>query len=145
MLRSKRLKVVLDLSQRQEDECGKLLKNCRLNLHQQQAKLDELASYQTEYAERKAQIGDGVTGANALQNLIKFLSSLDQAIIQQQVLVNTSREQLQQLKHAWQRKHAKKEKLFELIERYQFEEDVDVEKRLQKELDDRSALSSKPY
>ena len=145
MKRSARLKVVHDLAKRREGEYAKALAAGRQAFDAESAKLTELIAYQSEYGAKKKQYGSGIAGVGALENLSRFLLSLDQAIEQQRLTVSNYEQQLQRVKLEWARRHNKAKKLAELIERYAREEDQVEEKKVQKELDDQASLRSKPF
>lgn len=145
MKRSERLKVVHDLAKRQEDECAKALAAGRLAFERESAQLVELISYQDEYCRKKKDYGSGNAGIGALENLSRFLLSLDQAVGQQRQTVNNFEQQLQQVTQEWARRHNKARKLAELIEKYAAEEALVLDKKIQKELDDQAATRSNPF
>ncbi len=136
MRKSKRLGIVEQLAERREEECAKALGICRQKLSNEEQKLVELRAYETEYLARKNQLAKGQGGAAALHNYIGFMHNLSAAITQQHSLVLNLQQQLGLLKKEWAKRHAKKKNLVSLIGRYRQAEELEIEKKLQKEIDD---------
>ena len=141
MKKSQRLKIVLELAVRREDECAKIMAQGRMQLENEQKKLADLQGYRLEYQANKSRYGSGQFEAGALENLIRFLQSLDMAVSQQELAVENYKKQLSAVKLEWSKRHAKRVNLADLIDKHRVREENELEKKIQKELDDRSVNS----
>lgn len=136
--RSKRLKVVEHLAEKDELECAKALGEVTEQLQAAQQQLQQLHIYMGEYQQQKDSLAAVPSGApTVLANYMAFFQQLEQAIRQQQALVERLQQQRQLLQVEWGKRHNKRKNYAKLIERYRLEEQNEEEKRLQKSLDDR--------
>lgn len=138
MRRSKRLQVVLELAKRKEDEALKAMQASQTNLNQQNEKLQELVRYQQEYQQAlRNAFSSGATAANCA-TYQHFLSQVGGAIEQQQLVVTLAEEQLDKARKHWQSLYEKQKGMGGLIDRFRDEEDVEIEKKEQKMIDELS-------
>lgn len=138
MRRSKRLQVVLELAKRKEDEALKAMQSSQNNLNQQNEKLQELIRYQQEYQQAlRDAFSTGATAANCA-TYQHFLSQVGGAIEQQQLVVTLAEEQLDKARKHWQSLYEKQKGMGGLIDRFRDEEDLEIEKKEQKMIDELS-------
>ncbi|MFD2229914.1 flagellar export protein FliJ [Alkalimarinus sediminis] len=138
MRRSKRLQVVLELAKRKEDEALKAMQASQQNLRMQHDKLQELIRYQQEYQQAlRDAFSTGATAANCA-TYQHFLSQVGGAIEQQQQVVSLAEEQLNKAKEHWQTLYEKQKGMGGLIDRFRDEEDLEIEKKEQKMIDELS-------
>ena len=138
MRRSKRLQVVLELAKRKEDEALKAMQSSQNNLNQQNEKLQELIRYQEEYQQAlRDAFSTGATAANCA-TYQHFLSQVGGAIEQQQLVVTLAEEQLDKARKHWQSLYEKQKGMGGLIDRFRDEEDLEIEKKEQKMIDELS-------
>lgn len=138
MRRSKRLQVVLELAKRKEDEALKAMQSSQNNLNQQNEKLQELIRYQQEYQQAlRDAFSTGATAANCA-TYQHFLSQVGGAIEQQQLVVTLAEEQLNKARKHWQSLYEKQKGMGGLIDRFRDEEDLEIEKKEQKMIDELS-------
>lgn len=137
--RAKRMQVVLTLAIRQEDEAAQKLNQFRDQLAQEERQLQELRDYAAQYLQQQGGLREGVL-AHELINYSSFIHRLNEACNEQEGKVARMHSLLANLQKQWQVKHQKRKSIEDLIKRLQHEDDVILEKRLQKELDELSSL-----
>lgn len=137
--RAKRMQVVLTLAVRQEDEAAEKLRQFRDQLAQEERQLQDLRDYANQYLQAQGGLRQGVL-AHELINYSSFIHRLNEACTEQEAKVQRMQSLLANLQKQWQIKHQKRKSIEDLIKRLQHEDDVILEKRLQKELDELSSL-----
>lgn len=137
--RAKRMQVVLTLAIRQEDEAAEKLRQFRDQLAQEEQQLQDLRDYANQYLQAQGGLRQGVL-AHELINYSSFIHRLNEACTEQEAKVQRMQTLLANLQKQWQIKHQKRKSIEDLIKRLQHEDDVILEKRLQKELDELSSL-----
>ncbi len=96
------LETLIDLAQRETDDAAKRLGAALKAVDDGQQKLDMLANYREDYAQRfQETMADGMTPM-AYRNFQAFMGKLDSAILGQQEVVNFARARSDQEKAAWQ-------------------------------------------
>lgn len=136
MTRSKRMRPILDIAETREKEAATVLGVAQQALEQQQQRLQDLEQYRQEYNAYVQQVGaQGVT-ASRLQDLYRFVNSLDSAVGQQTRMVEVARQHVAAKLRAWQDARGKHKALGKVIERLQDDEEKAVAKREQKETDE---------
>lgn len=140
--RSKRLQPIERIAEQREEAAAQAIANARQRIASEQEKLEELRSFAEEYAQRLAP-GAGLHTARELINWHQFFARLELAIRQQEQLVIDLQQQLEKLLQQWRALHLKRQSLQKVIAKSRMEEEVDRDKRLQRELDDRSAQRSR--
>ncbi len=138
--RAKRMKIVLTLAEKAEDQAAKQLKEHAELLQSEQQQLQNLNDYSQQYLDSYRSLKTGVSARN-MMNYSGFISRLADAIKEQQAKIQRMQQGLDKLKHQWSITHQKRKALEDLIERLKKEESVLLEKRLQKELDE---LANRP-
>ncbi len=101
MLRSRRLEVVLSLELRREDAAREEMNRSRMQLQEQQQRLDQLYDYQAEYRNQMRNHQQGVVSVSRLQGWQSFIAQLDQVIQQQQRQVRAASDQFEQTRQQW--------------------------------------------
>ena len=137
--RAKRMQVVLTLAVRQEDDAAQKLTQFREQLAQEELQLQELRDYAAQYLQEQGGLREGVM-AHELINYSSFIHRLHEACGEQESKVVRMQSLLANLQKQWQVKHQKRKSIEDLIKRLQHDDDVILEKRLQKELDELSSL-----
>ncbi|CDG81896.1 flagellar export protein FliJ [Janthinobacterium agaricidamnosum] len=133
------LETLIDLAQRETDDAAKRLGAALKAVDDSQQKLDMLANYREDYAQRfQATMADGMTPM-AYRNFQAFMGKLDSAILGQQEVVNFARVRSDQEKTAWQAAERKRMSYTTLDTRAQ-EHALKLEnKRDQKAMDEHAA------
>lgn len=136
--RAKRMKVVLTLAEQQEDDAAKKLNQFREQLAQEERQLVELRDYANQYLHAQGELREGVL-AHELINYSSFINRLNEACHDQEVKVERYRAMQESLLQQWRIKHQKRKAIEDLIVRLQQEDNLLLDKRLQKELDELSS------
>lgn len=137
--RAKRMKVVLTLAERQEEDAAQKLSQFRDQLAQEEHQLRELRDYAQQYLSAQGSLRQGIH-AHELINYSSFIHRLNEACNEQESKVVRMQGMLANLQKQWQVRHQKRKSIEDLIKRLQHEDDVILDKRLQKELDELSSL-----
>ncbi len=141
MKRSIRMKVVVDLAQRQEDAAAKQFKQCQEALQQELQRLDELKTYYDDY-EAKFNSKTGGLRANEIADSRLFLQRLNDAQSAQQLNIQRIKAEFDRAKLIWHQAHLKRQNLCDLVVRYREEEQLDQDRLEQKGLDDWTSIRS---
>ena len=95
------LHTLVDLSQNKVDEAARELQDLRNQRDAAQSQLEMLQTYRQDYAQRLLDAGQtGVTMAN-YHNFRRFIVTLDQAITQQNTVIQSLEEKMDQGRQAW--------------------------------------------
>lgn len=137
-LRSKRMQIVLSLADRTEQAAAQRLMQYREQVNAEQQQLLQLEQYTEQYLHNYAERKSGLY-AQELISYSSFIQRLDQARQEQQLKLSRMLQALEQIQRDWREKHQRRKSIQELIARLQQEENDELEKRLQKELDELSA------
>ncbi|MCF6354775.1 MAG: flagellar export protein FliJ [Candidatus Polarisedimenticolaceae bacterium] len=135
---SKRFKPVLRVAESNERNAAHQFGDSQRYMQKQQARLDELREYHDEYLERFNTASRNGISAAQLREYQAFLAKLDLAIKEQEGVVQASDKNQTEKKELWQQKHIRSKVLDNVMQRYQAEEQRAMEKREQKEADERS-------
>lgn len=136
--RAKRMQVVLTLANRQEDEAAKKLSQFRDQLAQEELQLADLRDYAAQYLHAQGELRQGVL-AHELINYSTFINRLNEACREQEAKVERYRKIQETLQQQWRIKHQKRKSIEDLITRLQQEDNLLLDKRLQKEMDELSS------
>lgn len=136
--RAKRMQVVLTLAERQEADAAKKLGQFREQLTQEERQLVELRDYAVQYLHAQGELRQGVL-AHELINYSSFINRLNEACREQETKVERYRVILESLQQQWRAKHQKRKSIEDLIARLQQEDNLLLDKRLQKEMDELSS------
>lgn len=136
MTRSKRMQPVLRIAEMREQDAAKELGNAQRMLQEQEDRLTELRAYQAEYARNFQVQGSAGISAARFQEFHRFMASLNQAIEQQQVVVQNAARACAQKKQLWQQAYGKSKSLDKVVERYCEQEQYEQGQREQKAADE---------
>jgi flagellar FliJ protein len=133
--RAQRMQVVLVLAERNEQKAGQQFSQYRTQVEAETEQLRQLDDYAKQYlhsySERKVAVRP--------QELIAysgFIQRLGEACKEQQAKLDRMNNVLAKYQQAWRTAYQKRESLKELIVRLRLEENAQLDKRLQKELDE---------
>ncbi|AMN46602.1 flagellar FliJ protein [Steroidobacter denitrificans] len=138
MTRAKRLQPVRNLVDDAQQRLAQSLSACEQRLRESESRLEELRRYRSEYEthfSRCAGSGMGVTG---LRDYQAFLARLGQAIGQQQELVGRAAAQRDAERTRWQEAARRAKALGHVLERWQSEERQALDRREQRDSDERA-------
>lgn len=100
--RQRPLNLLIDLTRDQTSEAGKQLGKLVSEKHNASQQLDMLKNYRADYVERLNHAGQtGMTASN-YRNFTRFLDTLDEAIVQQNKLMDHIDHNIDVSKDAWQ-------------------------------------------
>lgn len=136
--RATRMQVVVALALRQEEEAAKKLGQFRDQVAQEERQLVELRDYAAQYLQAQGELRQGIL-AHELINYSNFINRLNEACREQETKVARYHTLLQSLQQQWRVKHQKRKSIEELIARLQQEDNILLDKRLQKEMDELSS------
>jgi len=133
------LATLIDLAQRETDDCAKRLGAALKALDDCRQKLDMLSGYRDDYAQRfEASMSNGITPM-AYRNFQAFMVKLDSAILGQQQVVEHAQARSENEKMRWQLAERKRMSYTTLNNRAQ-EQALKLEnKRDQKAMDEHAA------
>lgn len=136
MTRSKRMQPVVEVTANREREAARRLGELRQRQQAAEQRLQELTHYREEYARQFA--GGGSLGAARLQDYRIFLGRLNQAVEQQQALVERARQECAAQQARWMELHTRVQALDKVVSRYRDSERSERDRREQKEADQRA-------
>ena len=134
-VRSKRMKIVVELAKRDEDSAVTAFQQAQKALAAEQKKLNDLDQYYAGYEDYFAGNQQGVR-ATDLQNARLFLQQLSEAKSSQRMQIKKIEKLLEEKQQAWQRLHLKHKSLVDLVERMEKEESLELSKKEQQILDE---------
>ena len=133
MKKSERMHVLVNLSQRKEDEVAKALAKDQARLQHDQQKLQELKDYAAQYDQERNLLG---LSPYLTTNYQHFVNRLQQAIQQQDQQVKRSQQQVTMSMKRWQNARAKT-KGMDWLKDKSVREELNIEsKQEQKQIDE---------
>ncbi|MEN8178637.1 MAG: flagellar export protein FliJ [Pseudomonadota bacterium] len=140
---SKRLKPVQRVAESREQKAARHMGQSHKMLQAEEVKLTQLKQYHQEYLGRFEVAARKGISASQLQEYRAFLSKLDDAIRQQQDVVQASKLDHSTNKDDWRMKHTRTQALNKAVNRFQKQEKATAERNEQKESDERNQRSKK--
>ena len=138
MAPSKRLRPVQRVARSREHKAAREYNDSQRRAQDQEVRLQELKRYHSEYLERLQSAAAAGISASQLQEYRAFISKLELAIQEQEKIVSASRLECSSRRQAWQEKHTRTQALGKAMDRFQAAEFKALDRREQKELDDRN-------
>lgn len=143
MKKSERLKVIIDLQLRQEQDALQMMGHCQKKLQDQQMQLEGLQKYRQDYNARFAEQQRAGMNINQLLELRAFADKLDKAIEGQRLVVTTQENELTRARKHWEESHQRSQSL-QKVSAQAYAAELKVEsKREQSEQDARAARSAR--
>lgn len=136
--RSKRMQVVLTLAVRQEETAAKKVSEVRDQVAKEERQLADLRDYAAQYLQAQSELRNGIL-AHELINYSTFIARLNEACVEQETKVKRYQAALESVQKQWRVLHQKRKSIEDLIARLQHEDNLLLDKRLQKELDELSS------
>ncbi len=133
MTRSKRMQSVVEVTASGERESARLLGELQKRVQAAEQRHQELIRYREDYTKQFAN-GGSLTAAR-LQDYRIFLGRLNQAVDQQQQLVERAKKDCDKQRQCWMEIHTRVQALGKVVTRYRDEERGDNERREQKDSD----------
>ncbi|MCK5639759.1 MAG: flagellar export protein FliJ [Gammaproteobacteria bacterium] len=142
MKKSVRMKPIEHLAQSREQVAIRELGSQQQHLHQQQEQLLQLETYRVEYQKQFQNKGSMGITASQFQDMQCFLNQVDKAIAQQKVQVQLASLSCEQKRELWVNAHSRTQVLETVVNRYHQEEQRELSRREQKDLDERAQRKS---
>jgi flagellar protein FliJ len=130
--RSDRLQPAVEQAQRREKDALQRMAEHQQKLAHAEQQLEELKRYRSDY-----RLGDGGLTVSALLNRQQFVERIDQAIIQQERLIERLQRQLDTSRQRWLQAHARENALDSVVERFRRQEEQREQRLEQAEVDER--------
>ncbi len=143
MKKSARLKVIIDLHARQEQDALQAMGLCQQKLQMQQAQLESLLKYRLEYNTSFAEQQRAGMNVNQLLELRAFADKLDKAIEGQRLTVSAQESDLARARKHWEECHQRTKSLQKVSDLALAEELKTESRREQIEQDARAARSAR--
>lgn len=138
MTKSERLEPVLRVAEDREQKAAKHMAESLRVTEERQRRLDELIQYREEYLGRFSATNVAPRSALQLQDFKAFLVRLDYVINEQTKLVDLSKAEYEKRKKKWLATRIKTKALDKAIDRLQISEEQLIEKKDQKNSDERA-------
>lgn len=143
--RSQRLKLVLELAERKKKQADQFLAASRQRVEQDRvamAQLDQyLSEYQQNYLGRNA---EGLSGAELCAQQA-FMQKIQDAKVAQQQAMEQNRKELAVVEQHWKQAYGKMQGMQKLTDKAIQTEELEAEKALQKQLDERAQLNKPSF
>lgn len=136
---SERLRTLLQLTALRENQAARQLAASVERLQQAQQQSRQLSAYEQEYHQQYVSRGEQSFSRNDLLNYQGFFRQLEHAQSQQVQNINERADEREQARLAWLQLHARNRLLAQLRQRRLAREQLEEEKKLQRELDDRAS------
>ncbi|MGN0921460.1 MAG: flagellar export protein FliJ [Cellvibrio sp.] len=133
--RSSRMAIVLNLAQKEEENAAQSLNIARQQLLIEQEQLQQLDDYRNQYLADYS-VSSAPRNAQQLINYSSFIQRIDQLKLEQSQKVERAERVVVKAQTVWQQLYQKRKSIADLIERYKVEEQLAIDKKLQKEIDD---------
>lgn len=130
------LQTLLELAQQKMDEAGRRLAALLASEQQGEEKLQLLKNYRDEYHARFVEAGKRGMGPQEWRNFQDFLGRLDEAIAQQQQIVDQARQMAERGQQAWLSERTRAKAFDILSQRHETRQQQVEAKRQQKEADE---------
>jgi len=130
--RSERLQPAVDQAQRRQKDALQRMAEQQQKLANGEQQLEELRRYRRDY-----RLGDGGMTVSALLNRQQFVERIDQAIVQQERLIERLQRQVEAARQRWLQAHARENALDSVVERFRQQEQQREQRLEQAEVDER--------
>lgn len=138
MTRSKRMIPVVKVAENREQAAARSLGEVQQRLAAQQCKLEELVTYRDQYSSEFQQRSGQGMGVARLQDYRVFLARLNEAIQQQQQVVERCQQDCERQRRYWMSTRTRTQALGKVVDRYHREEQHLLERREQHASDERA-------
>ncbi len=137
-VKSQRLMPLVDLERDRENRAAKALHDAKAHLTAQHNRLEELEQYRNEYLEGFVHTAGGGLLGQRLQDYREFLGRLGEAIEAQKHAILRGEEEVVRTQRQWTQRHKRVAALDKAVARSQLQEQAVVERREQKDNDERA-------
>lgn len=143
MKKSRRIKTIVELKQKQEKKALEEFGGCQQKTQEVAKQLQDLIAYRQDYQNKYMQLGGGGVGVRQLLDFRAFMSKLDQAIADQQQSLQVMEKELQTKRKIWENAYQRTKSLQKVQNTAQAVELQEEDKREQNEQDDRASRTVK--
>ncbi len=137
MSSSNKLQPIAKIRKQQERHAGRIHGETIREAESQQQQLSELIGYRDHYSNLFKVASESGLSAIQMQEYRLFITRLDEAISQQKCQVSNGNDKCELSQKEWMSKRSKSKMIDKVVESRQHTEQQAMEKRLQKELEDR--------
>ena len=134
--RAKRLKVIVDLAEKAEQQALAEWGRLQQKLQQEEQQKQQLDSYVSEYQKRISAPSSQQLSGGSIQNALGFISQIKQALNQQQQQLNLLQQQVDNAHSVYTSQHGKVKALHNLLDKLDKEFDSEQEKQAQRLADE---------
>jgi len=138
MVKSKRFKPIVNLAHDSEREAAKALGGALQRLDEQTQRMSQLTAYQSDYNQRLSSNGSVGMKGQELNEYLGFLAKISTAIEQQKLAIKQAQQELEEKKRFWFARRGRSKALDAVLDKYMQNEQKQLERSEQKELDDRN-------
>lgn len=138
------LQPAVQVAQSKEDSAARAVADMQHRLAQQQAYLQQLLDFRSEYSAQLQAAGQSGIAAQRFQGYRVFLGKLDRSIAQCQQNLLRIQNEFHRKRHLWLMSHAKTQALAGVIERDRRERERAEDRREQADSDERNLLKRQP-
>ncbi len=143
MTRSRRMRPVQQVAESREQAAVKRLGKSQQQLAAQQTRLQDLCEYRRQYTEQFSQRSSAGLDPQQVCDYRAFLTRLNEAIRQQELLIEQCRNQHAQHRDQWIDSHSHAQAVDKLIARFRKDEQKRQQKREQHALDEHAARAQR--
>lgn len=136
--RSERLKVVLQMALKAQQDVADLMAQQQQKIGVERDQLQQLQQYSLEYQQQVTSNNKGLR-AQELISSRAFLQRLSNLQLNQQQKIQQLNAVVEQLTTEWQKRYHRRQSIEKLIERLKTEESAELDKQLQREIDELSS------
>lgn len=139
MTRSRRITPVAKIADNKERVAAKEFGKSQQTLKDHELRLKELVKYRDEYNQRFQESGSNGLEAQKVHEYRIFLNRLNDAISNQREIVRQATEESIGSRESWMHTRSRAKALEKVVERYQSQEEQELERQEQKESDERAS------
>ena len=134
--RAQRLKVVLDLTEREEQDALQRWGDVQKKLAGEQEKRQQLKNYASDYQRQLSAPGKALIRAGDMHNTLGFIRQIESALRQQEAQIAQLEVMTAKARGAYLQAHGKTEALKNMMQRLEDEHALEVSRREQREADE---------
>jgi len=136
MTRSERLNPVIKVADNKERQAARFMGDSLRDLEDQKKKLDELATYRDDYAQRFTDAGKSGLSISQMNEYRRFITKINEAIVLQRRKINETQLEYEQRRLQWTDLHSRTRALDKVATRFREAERRQDAKKEQKQLDE---------
>lgn len=138
MARSRRMQPVQRVAQSRQQAAMQKLGQSRQHLDAQRRKLDELRAYREQYTREFVACGEGGLGAMRLQDYRVFLGRLNEAVRQQEAIIEKCSAEHEKINRQWLETRSRSQAIDKAVECFRQEERKQTDRKEQREQDEQA-------